>query len=157
MKLVEEILALSDGTTLSAEERGYVQLILGIPQDTGNQNYVKSEARFTLMASNIFFNKAIRVIISKYGKLGDDVVELAGDKKYKSDEQRLRFALMLQNFVFPVSHQTPLEDVLTVVKDRKRSGSPIVAVPVTYGGARCNADDFGMCDSSCPVHGHFGY
>lgn len=133
-KLAEEILAQTNGGTLTPEERSYVRFVLGVGEDTTSDLYTRSETRFTTMATNSFFNKAIRTLIIKYGKLGDDVIELAGVKNFASETQRLRIGLMLQNFVFPNKHrQVPLEDVLTEAKERELGGVMIQSIPVNYG------------------------
>jgi len=132
-KLNEEILAQSNGATLTPDERSYIRFVLGIPEDSATDLYTRSEERFTSMASSTFFNKALRTLIARYGKLGDDVIELAGVKNFASEEQRLRIALMMQNFVFPRDKQVPLEDVLTEVKERELGGVMIQNIPVNYG------------------------
>lgn len=132
-KLNEEILAQSNGAALTADERSYVRFVLGIPEDSTTDLFTKSEERFTSMASSVFFNKALRTLIARYGKLGDDVIELAGVKNFSSEEQRLRIALMMQNFVFPRDKQVPLEDVLTEAKERELGGVMIQSIPVNYG------------------------
>ena len=142
-KLTDEILAESNGAVLMPEERSFVRLILGIGEDSTVALYTTSEQRFDAMASNVFFNKAIRTLIKKYGKQGDDVVELAGQKIYKSSDQRLRIAFMMNNLVFPPDKQTPLEDFLSVVAERELGGTMIQNIPVTYGELPACTDEFG--------------
>ena len=142
-KLIEDILAQSSGVTLNADERSYIRFVLGIPESSATDLYTKSEERFTSMASNTFFNKALRTLITRYGKLGDDVIELAGVKNYSSESQRLRIGLMMQNFVFPRDKQVPLEDVLTEAKERELGGVMIQSIPVRYGELSGHGE-FGM-------------
>ena len=149
-KLAEDILAQTNGATLTPEERSYVRFVLGIPEDTTANLYTTTETRFDTMASSTFFNKAIRTLIVKYGKLGDDVIELAGTKNYSSEEQRLRISLMLQNLVLPRKrHQVPLEDVLNEAKERELGGVMIQSVPVRYSeiDPSWSDDEFGVFDA----------
>lgn len=126
-------MAQTNGATLAPEERSYVRMVLGVPEDSAATLYGTSETRFTAMASSVFFNKAIRTMIDKYGKLGDDVIELKGVKNFESSEQRLRIAYILQNLVFPPTKQAPLEDILTQLAEREQGGQLIQSVNVTYG------------------------
>lgn len=146
-KLAEDILAQSNGATLTPEERSYVRFVLGIPEDTTTNLYTTTETRFNTMASSVFFNKAIRTLITKYGKLGDDVIELAGTKNYSSEDQRLRISLMLQNLVLPRKHhQVPLEDVLNEAKERELGGVTLQSIRVRYSEldpSWCD-DEFGV-------------
>jgi hypothetical protein len=133
MRLTEEILAESNDAALTAEERSFVRLVLGVGEDSTVALYTTSQTRFDAMSANTFFNKALRVLIRKYGKLGDDVIALTSPKIYASSDQRLRIALMMNNLVFPPSKQVPLEDVLSEVAERELAGSPIKNIPVQYG------------------------
>jgi hypothetical protein len=145
MKLLEEIQAETNGSTLTPDERSYIRVVLGVGEDSTVALYTTSQTRFDAMSANTFFNKALRVLIRKYGKLGDDILSLVGTKNYTSSDQRLRIALIMNNLVFPPSKQIPLEDVLTEVAERELAGSPFQNVPVRYGELNETClDEFGV-------------
>lgn len=131
-KLLTEIMAQTNGATLAPEERSYVRVVLGVAEDATNALYATTETRFDAMAANVFFNKAIRTLIEKYGKLGDDIIALVGVKNFASSDQRLRIAYIMQNLVFPPSKQAPLEDILTQLAERESAGQLIQNIPVRY-------------------------